>query len=439
MADEIPRQIRGAIAAIFDTLSDQESESRKKMVSLLDPATVHKLDSGMSLDPTMVEKIIATVDPETALKMDTPIDSTYFVEQTALFLAKLDIDTRQNALTHFNSLSSPRGRGQHRYILDVDANFWLELHPDVREFLCFELGKNTGHETTGAVDGADNSIVVLGPKAILEPNIIEIDGERIWDPKGLHSQLEKIPRPPNAFILYRKDKHAEIKEIFPGIHNNEISVMIGSMWRQESPEVRANYHDKSQMIKANLMAIHPEYRYKPRKSSQIKRRGSKILLLNESPETSGIYNHYQRPTSVIDDDDEKVLRRRFPGITKVRVKSRNETEITQRIAGTKTERITLLRDWAPRLVPPRRVPPTLPSERQLHSQSYGAVLDRHVGQVQVQIPEGFNAFQCFTSCPEPSIPAPELMAMDMTLVEETNIDSIVENWDQHLAAATEQF
>lgn len=33
---------------------------------------------------------------------------------------------------------------------------------------------------------------------------------------------EKVPRPPNAFILYRKDYHGAIKFANPGIHNNKI-------------------------------------------------------------------------------------------------------------------------------------------------------------------------------------------------------------------------
>lgn len=32
----------------------------------------------------------------------------------------------------------------------------------------------------------------------------------------------KISRPPNAYILYRKDKHREIEMAHPGIRNNEI-------------------------------------------------------------------------------------------------------------------------------------------------------------------------------------------------------------------------
>lgn len=34
--------------------------------------------------------------------------------------------------------------------------------------------------------------------------------------------VTKIPRPPNAYILYRRDKQSEVKRDNPGIKNNEI-------------------------------------------------------------------------------------------------------------------------------------------------------------------------------------------------------------------------
>ncbi len=44
------------------------------------------------------------------------------------------------------------------------------------------------------------------------------------------------------------------------------------MWKGETPEVRNKYLQKSLDIKAHLMALYPNYRYAPRKSSEICRR-----------------------------------------------------------------------------------------------------------------------------------------------------------------------
>jgi len=82
-------------------------------------------------------------------------------------------------------------------------------------------------------DGSNCAVYVLGLKKSLEKNIVTAaNGVKVWDPLHKHvsasakrtKAMDKIqpPRPPNAFILYRKDKHPEIKESYPDIHNNEI-------------------------------------------------------------------------------------------------------------------------------------------------------------------------------------------------------------------------
>jgi hypothetical protein len=41
-------------------------------------------------------------------------------------------------------------------------------------------------------------------------------------PPGPPAKAQKPPRPPNAYILYRKDRQALVKEANPGISNNQI-------------------------------------------------------------------------------------------------------------------------------------------------------------------------------------------------------------------------
>lgn len=39
---------------------------------------------------------------------------------------------------------------------------------------------------------------------------------------SVSAKTTKIPRPPNAYILYRKERHNTVKDANPGITNNEI-------------------------------------------------------------------------------------------------------------------------------------------------------------------------------------------------------------------------
>ncbi|KAJ3250785.1 hypothetical protein HDU77_006337 [Chytriomyces hyalinus] len=77
------------------------------------------------------------------------------------------------------------------------------------------------------------------------------------------------PRPPNSFIIYRKEKHAELMSKSTGtstLNNNVISKIVGTMWKQEPPEIKAMYAAKAQEEKRIHMLKHPDYKYRPKKS-----------------------------------------------------------------------------------------------------------------------------------------------------------------------------
>lgn len=112
---------------------------------------------------------------------------------------------------------------------------------------------------------------------------------------------ERIPRPPNPFIIYRAAHHKTVADAHPEASNNEIcestflsyvliserfttvktdnstAKMIGRQWQNEKEEVRDTYRAKAAEIKAAFMAVHPDYKYSPRKSCEVKRRAKKTI------------------------------------------------------------------------------------------------------------------------------------------------------------------
>ncbi|KAJ3326670.1 hypothetical protein HDU76_012735 [Blyttiomyces sp. JEL0837] len=77
------------------------------------------------------------------------------------------------------------------------------------------------------------------------------------------------PRPSNSFILYRREKHAEIMSQYKGakaLNNNVISKIVATMWRQEEPDVKAKYAAKAEEEKKAHMLKYPDYKYRPRKN-----------------------------------------------------------------------------------------------------------------------------------------------------------------------------
>ncbi|KAF5674900.1 mating type [Fusarium heterosporum] len=82
----------------------------------------------------------------------------------------------------------------------------------------------------------------------------------------------KIPRPANAYILYRKERHQVIKQRHPAITNNQISQVLGRCWNMETREVRALYKQKADILKEEHRRLHPDYQYRPRRPSERRRR-----------------------------------------------------------------------------------------------------------------------------------------------------------------------
>lgn len=81
------------------------------------------------------------------------------------------------------------------------------------------------------------------------------------------------PRPPNAFILYRKAKQAEIMASIQGISNNEVSKIIGQLWHNESELVKLEYQRSAHEMKLEHKLLYPDYRYRPRRQVPGTRKG----------------------------------------------------------------------------------------------------------------------------------------------------------------------
>ncbi|KAI4182096.1 MAG: hypothetical protein LQ348_004901 [Seirophora lacunosa] len=78
----------------------------------------------------------------------------------------------------------------------------------------------------------------------------------------------KVPRPRNAFILYRQHHQAHVVAQNPGLANPEISKVIGDHWRQSPPEVKAHWKNLAEEEKIRHQRQYPDYRYQPRRNGR---------------------------------------------------------------------------------------------------------------------------------------------------------------------------
>lgn len=146
------------------------------------------------------------------------------------------------------------------------------------------------------------------------------------------SKVKKPPRPPNAFILYRRAKQPAIVAKNAGITNNEVSKEIGRMWHEEPLEVRHKFQKMAEDAKQEHMKKYPEYRYRPRRPQERKRRvplrdattpprrGStptlateKLQLVESSSEPS--FQSQRRVSTISNDDDSSDMYPQSPNIS----------------------------------------------------------------------------------------------------------------------------
>jgi len=72
-------------------------------------------------------------------------------------------------------------------------------------------------------------------------------------------EIVHVPRPPNAWILYRSRKLADLKNdpAIAGRLQADISKMVGQLWRNESPETKAQYEQLAEEKKLEHLRLHP--------------------------------------------------------------------------------------------------------------------------------------------------------------------------------------
>ncbi|KAF3080329.1 hypothetical protein TWF102_002418 [Orbilia oligospora] len=78
----------------------------------------------------------------------------------------------------------------------------------------------------------------------------------------------KIPRPRNAFILFRQHHHSAVMAQNPGKPNPAISKIIGDMWKNATEDTRKEWQNHADEEKRQHMARYPDYRYQPRRSNK---------------------------------------------------------------------------------------------------------------------------------------------------------------------------
>ncbi|EFY86728.1 HMG box transcription factor [Metarhizium acridum CQMa 102] len=121
----------------------------------------------------------------------------------------------------------------------------------------------SGRKRASTINTADANHGMFEP---LNVGASSQDGPR--DIICLCTPAPKIPRPRNAFILYRQHHQSQVTAENPKLSNPEISKIIGDKWKHESEDVKDNWKKLAEEEKQRHQHQYPNYRYQPRRSAK---------------------------------------------------------------------------------------------------------------------------------------------------------------------------
>lgn len=186
------------------------------------------------------------------------------------------------------------------------------------------------------------------------------------------------------------------------------------MWKSETPEVRAKYHQKSLDIKAHLMALHPNYRYAPRKSSEIRRRASR----RPPPMTTTLTQPFQHNAH------------QSPKVNNRKAGLRATSEITRKIPGAQQFLPPVMAPgWTPYHLLPGNNAPAVPTPVEEEAEEEEAEDDEEEfddEELEEEPEEGYFAQQAPV---EQTLTHQAPADDDMTLNGGQDFNAFIQNWD----------
>ena len=94
----------------------------------------------------------------------------------------------------------------------------------------------------------------------------------------------KVPRPPNAFIIYHRNKSKELAK-FKSIgrcdtNERHPSKTVAEMWKDEPAEIRLLYQREADLALVEHKKKYPFYKYKPKKKDgKINQNHNKMIII----------------------------------------------------------------------------------------------------------------------------------------------------------------
>ena len=79
------------------------------------------------------------------------------------------------------------------------------------------------------------------------------------------SKEAHVKRPMNAFMVWSQIERRKMAEVYPDMHNAEISRRLGKRWKLLSEAERRPFVERSERLREEHMRKYPDYKYRPKK------------------------------------------------------------------------------------------------------------------------------------------------------------------------------
>ncbi|KAI1274465.1 hypothetical protein F5Y07DRAFT_390568 [Xylaria sp. FL0933] len=129
-----------------------------------------------------------------------------------------------------------------------------------------EHGGLRGRKRAKSIDVDEANQPNLAKLSLYTPTTARSDGPR--ELICLCAKAPKVPRPRNAFILYRQAWQGHFAAQNPGLANPEISKLIGEKWREQPEAVKNEWKQLAEEEKIRHQRQYPGYRYQPRRGGK---------------------------------------------------------------------------------------------------------------------------------------------------------------------------
>uniref|UniRef100_A0A1B6MU69 HMG box domain-containing protein n=1 Tax=Graphocephala atropunctata TaxID=36148 RepID=A0A1B6MU69_9HEMI len=125
----------------------------------------------------------------------------------------------------------------------------------------------------------------------------------------------KIPRPPNAFMIFANDFRRKLALKYPVESNKDISVRLGSMWKNLDPDSKEMYYSAARKADEEHKQKYPGYYYSP-KEARI-RKGLKRRIVAAQPQVDAlrfvkVFMTSSEKNSLLSKDTTSLLRKLQP-------------------------------------------------------------------------------------------------------------------------------